>query len=272
MELCTLGHIARTHQLSALGYTRARLARAVADGSVRRLRRGTYACVHLDGPLLVAARMGGAITCVSALREHDVWAGHDRRVHVQLSPHASTTVPPGVRVHRELARFGGSALRVSSLQALWQAMHCLDGENAIAAMESAIHKGFLTEEQVRRLGVLAPRRLQGGIRQLSTTSESGNETIVRLRLVAVGYRVEPHGHVPGLGHQDLLVEDCVGLEVDSEAWHGQDQAQEDVRRDLVSEGLGRRVLRIRPDDIHQRWPSTLAVIDRMVRDALALRH
>lgn len=271
MELCTLGHIARTEQLRAAGYTRGRIASAIASGAVRRLQRGTYVCGHLDGPLLDAARMGGALTCVSVLREHEVWAGHDRRVHVQVSPRASTPVPRGVRVHRELARYGGTAVRVAPLQALWQAMRCLDGENAIAAMESAIHKGFLTEVKVRRLGVLAPRRLQTGIRQLITTSESGNETIVRLRLAKVGYRVVAHGHVPGLGHQDLVVEDCVGLEVDSEAWHGESEREEDTRRDLVSEGLGRRVLRIRPEHIHQSWPSTLAAIDRMVRDARQLR-
>ena len=271
MDLCNLGHIARTEQLRAAGYTRAEIAHALESGAVRRLQRGTYACGHLDGALLDAALMGGALTCVSVLREHEVWAGHDRRVHVQVSPRASTPVPRGVRAHRELAGYSGTALRVAPLEALRQAMRCLDGEDAIAAMESALHKNLLSDAEVRRVGALAPRRLQSGIRQLVTTSESGNETIVRLRLAEVGHHVESHGHVPGLGHQDLVVDDCVGLEVDSEAWHGESERAEDTRRDLVSEGLGRRVLRIRPEHIHQSWPSTLAVIDRMVRDARNLR-
>ena len=166
-----------------------------------------------------------------------------------------------------------SPWRTTPLQALWQAMHCLDHENAIAAMESAIQEKLLTEAEVRRLGVLAPRRLACGIQQLIPNSGSGNETIVRLRLVAVGYRVEPQGEVPGFGHhQDLVVEDCVGLEIDSKKWHGQERIATDADRDLRSEGLGRHVLRIRPDHIHYSWPQTLAVIDRAVAEARRLRR
>ena len=163
--------------------------------------------------------------------------------------------------------------RVTPLQALWQAMRCLGPEDAIAAMESAIHEKLLSEADVRRLGVLVPRRLARGIHQLIPNSGSGNETIARLRLVGVGYRVEPQGEVPGLGHhQDLVVEDCVGLEIDSKKWHGQERIATDANRDLRSEGLGRHVLRIRPEHIHYSWPQTLAVIDRAVADAKRLRR
>ncbi len=157
------------------------------------------------------------------------------------------------------------------MQALWQVIRCLDDENALAAMESAIHTGFLAEAQVRRLGVLAPRRLHPTVRHLVVNSGSGNETIVRLRLLAAGYDVEPQGYVPGLGHQDLVVERRVALEIDSHEWHEGQQRATDADRDLVSEGLGRHVLRIRPAHIHQSWPHTLAVIDRAVRDARARR-
>lgn len=153
------------------------------------------------------------------------------------------------------------------MQALWQAIRCLDEENAVAAMESAIHTKFLTAAQVREISAQAPGRLQPLISQLIDNSGSGNETIARLRLVKDGYRVVPQGRLPGVGHQDIVIEDCVGLEVDSKEWHGEAVRALDIERDLVSEGLGRPVLRILPHHIHESWPSTLAVIDRMVRDA-----
>jgi very-short-patch-repair endonuclease len=84
--------------------------------------------------------------------------------------------------------------------------------------------------------------------------------------------VVAQGYVPGLGHQDLVVDDCVGLEIDSREWHGEEQARADGDRDLRSEGLGRHVLRIRPHHVHETWPRTLAVIDRVVADALRLRR
>ena len=158
------------------------------------------------------------------------------------------------------------------MQALWQAIRCLDEEDALAAMESAIKKQLLSETDVRRLGALGPRRLQPSIRLLVTNSGSGNETIVRLRLLRAGHRVEPQGYVPGLGHQDLIVDDCLALEIDSKEWHEGEQRATDADRDLVSEELGRHVIRIRPAHIHESWPRTLGVIERAVRDAQRLRR
>jgi very-short-patch-repair endonuclease len=147
-------------------------------------------------------------------------------------------------------------------------MNCLDAENALAAMESAIRRGFLSEKHVRELGALAPRRLRPLIPSLITNSGSGNETIARVRLMEAGYHVIAQARVPGVGHQDLLVDNSVAIEVDSSEWHDDETQQAlDIERDLVSVGLGRPVLRIRPTHIRDSWPSTLAVIDRAVRDA-----
>ena len=237
-----------------------------------RLRRGTYACAHVDASLAFAARHAAALSCVSVLRELDVWAGHDLRVHVQL-PLTTSRAAPGAVTHWSTPRFGMSTpWRASTMEALWQAMHCLDEEHAIAAMESAVAEGALTKAQVRELGMVAPRRLQRGIQQLEFTSGSGNETIVRRRLRAVGFAVVAQGEVPGLGHQDLVVEECVGLEIDSRRWHGEDQTPRDRDRDRISEFLGRRVLRISPSHVHTSWPHTLSTIERMVADARRARR
>lgn len=154
------------------------------------------------------------------------------------------------------------------MQALWQAMYCLDAEHAIAAMESAIHEGFLTEQEVARLSLFAPRRLLADIHQIVPNSGSGNESVVRLRLIHAGHSAEPQSTVPGLGHQDLLVDGCLGLEIDSHAWHDSDnQRAIDYDRDLHAAGLGRPTLRIRPTHIYSSWPVTLAAIERAAIDA-----
>lgn len=273
MPLCNLGHIASSDTLRANGWNRGSVTRALASGSLERLRRGTYACAHVDSSLAFAARHAAALSCVSVLRELDVWAGHhDLRVHVQLPPTTSRAAPGAVS-HWSMPRFGMSTpWRATTMEALWQAMHCLDEEHAIAAMESAVAAGALTKAQVRELGLVAPRRLQRGIQQIEFTSGSGNETIVRRRLRAVGFAVVAQGEVPGLGHQDLVVEECVGLEIDSEKWHGKDQTPRDRDRDRISEFLGRRVLRISPSHVHASWPHTLGTIERMVADAQRARR
>ena len=93
------------------------------------------------------------------------------------------------------------------------------------------------------------------------------EDIVRLRLERFGYHVVAQGNVPGMGHEDLVVEDCVGLEVDSQRWHDGNRYTIDRDRDLHVAGFGRPVLRLRPAYVHESWQQTLAVIERIVADA-----
>jgi len=274
--LCSFGHVASVAQLRATGLTEARVRAAVSRGEIVRLRRGTYGCTHLDPLTASAASVGGAVTCLSLLRESGVWAGHGVRTHLQLAPQAShvplrflTADGLTPRFHWERPRFGmETPWRATRMQALWQAIRCLDEENAIAALESAIHTGFLPLDDILRLWQLAPRQLREYCPELVAISGSGNETVVRLRLQGVGFRVKPQGAIPGLGHQDLVVNDCLGLEIDSRAWHaGDEQRAIDLDRDLHAAGLGRPTIRILPAHIYSRWPQTLAVIERATADA-----
>jgi very-short-patch-repair endonuclease len=233
------------------------------------LRRGTYACPHLDEEVRASALAGGALTCVSVLRQAGVWAGHSRQLHIQLKPGAASPASPVAVRHWEHPRFEmDSPWKAGRAQALWRALHCLDDENALAALESAIHEAYLPLPVVDRIALLAPRRLQRALGHRITNSGSGNETIVRFRLQRVGYAVEAQAYVPGMGHEDLVVEGCVGLDIDGKRWHsGDDRFAIDRDRDIHVEGLGRRALRLRTSHIFETWPHTLAVIDRAVQDA-----
>ena len=192
--LCALGHVASRQSLTSRGISAGQLRRAVTTGLIQRLRRGVCGCGHLDERIARAAAIGGAVTCVSVLRAHGVRAGHSLRLHTQLPPTSSAMPDPTARLHWALPRFGlRSPGEATPLQSLWQALHCLDEENAIAAMESAMWTGFCRPEQIRQLALHAPRRLHDGIRRMVTNSGSGNETIVRLRLERAGFTVVAQG-------------------------------------------------------------------------------
>ncbi len=271
-RLCATGHIATAHDLIAMGASRGQLSRAVAAGRLLRLRTGVYACPHVDETIATAARLGGAVTCVTRLRAAGVWAGDSRKLHIQVPPNASERTVPGVHVHWGLPRFAmTTAWEASRMQALWQAIRCLDEENAIAALESALHKRFLTSSQVAELCRLAPARLRDGIARMVDDSGSGLETIARLRLQRGGHDVISQAGVPGLGHQDLLVDDCVALEIDGAQWHGADQFESDRERDLHAARLGRRTLRLTARQVMGDWPDTLTAIERAVDDSRRVR-
>jgi hypothetical protein len=267
--LCATGHLSLRRDIVIADRA---LAAALRSGRIVRVRRGVLACDHADELEVQAAASGGAVTCTSVLATHGVWVAGSTGFHIQVPPTASRVGHQGT-VHWGRPRFGmETPWRASRLQSLWQAMHCLDEENALAAIESAIRLGFVDAAEVRMLVAHAPDRLRPWLRHLCHTSQSGNETVVRVRLQRVGYRVVSQGAVPGMGHEDLVIEDCVGLDVDGRRWHGEDRFVIDRDRDLRVEGLGRSALRIAAPHIWDSWPSTLAVIDRVVADALRERQ
>lgn len=277
--VCSFGHLASARDLVRAGFSQERLTGAIARGDLWRPRRGTYACRHLDAELAFAASVGGAITCVSALKRLGVWSGFDIRLHLQVAT-THGRIPLAVDPHGRLPRMHwhdpryGMTTRwvVTPRQALWQALHCVDHENALAALESAVHCGVLDSGEVARLAAMSPRRLTDDLPELNFGSGSGYESIVRFRLIKHGFHVQSQAHVPGLGHQDLLVDDIVGLEVDGRFFHDtEDQFSLDRDRDLHAAALGRTTLRLRPAHVTRDWDLVLTAIERLVKDGRMAR-
>lgn len=268
--MCHLGHLATVQQLRSLGATKRALASALADGWVRRAARGIYVCHHIDGDLMRAAQVGGQVDCVTSLDRHSVWSGIEQPgLHLRVRPHHHLKRPaPGSIVHWSAPHYRSSSpLEVSHVDALLQAITCLPPNDALASVESALHKEFIDEDDFAQLILRAPERLHSILAKLDRGAQSGYETHTRLRLVHAGFRVRTQFKVPGAGHIDLLVNGCVGVETDGEKWHGPERFLPDRTKDISVEGNGIRVLRIARPHIFDSWPTTLATIRRMVNDA-----
>lgn len=273
--VCRFGHVATTGQLAAAGESARMLAAGIRLGTIQRAAQGVYVCRHADDDQRIAARAHARIDCVSALRRADVWAGMDRNLHLRVDPHAARIErPPNVRVHWCTSpHIHNNSWIVAPEESLRSALGCLDAEHAIAALESAVHRRFITRDQLRRVCSWAPGRLTRDLAELELTAQSGLETIVRLRLRRAGFRVVTQGFIPGVGHQDLVVEDVVGIETDGSIWHAPiAQHKRDLDRDVRSTALGRNVLRLGHDDVLIHWETSLSAIARAVADARDLRR
>jgi very-short-patch-repair endonuclease len=275
----------------------------VRAGAIRRAAQGVYVCRHADAPQLAAARLHARVDCVSALRRAGVWSGFDDRLHLHVGSHATGVRASGVPVARAeplsleqlLSRRSGggehdaelrvamhrgrlsypaaSASLVSPRDALLHSMRCLDDENVIAALESAVREGFITMAGLADVCARAPGRLGAAISEIELTSHSGYETIVRVRLRRAGFAVVAQGYIPGVGHQDLVVEDLVGIETDGQFWHNtSEQFRVDHDRDVRSAALGRGVIRLSESEIFLHWETSLLAIERAVADARDLRR
>jgi hypothetical protein len=276
---------------------------AVASGIITSLRRGYYATAAADLDQRRAGILGGQLTCVSALRRQGIWAGHDPRLHLFLGRSASASRialvsllgrDPSVR--RNSAQFESDTgrprlhwsrpsartilrpeshtdWRQSTLDSLRLAMICMDEENALAAVDSALHIGLITPDDLDLLFAALPERLHVLRALIDPRADSGQESIVRLRLIRAGFSVEPQVPVPGSSALDLLIEGLVGLEIDSREWHGDDeQIRFDFDKTLRSQESGTPCLRILYWHVFHDWPRTLRTITRAVADArFALR-
>jgi very-short-patch-repair endonuclease len=266
--LCDGGHVATTAQLQR-HFTVRQLKRACEGGLIRRLARGIYACTHIDTPLVLAAQAGGRLDCVSSLARHDVWSGLERPgLHLRMQPHQhSRRSIPGAFVHWGGAVHRADLLEVAPVDAILQAIRCLGPDDALACVESALHTKFLTEAQLDLVLLHAPARLHPMLSRIDRGAQSGYETWARLKLIRAGFRVRTQGYVLGAGPVDIIVEECVGLEVDGEKWHGPERFLHDRTKDRNAELQGVRMLRIGGFHVFDDWDQTLAAIQRMVTDA-----
>jgi very-short-patch-repair endonuclease len=271
--LCAFGHVATTGELAAAGLTRRARDMLPAQGAYRP-RRGTYACAHLQPYERAAVSCRARLDCITVLKAEGIWTGFHTGLHLrfrcgdkQARAHVAVIRTP-TSMHWGAERFGGGdRIRVSVQEAVFCALRCLPAEDAIAAIESAVHLGRLTRGQALAVIDAAPRSLKPVMDFVDPTfrAQSGYETKVRLRLEARGHRVAPQFALSERLHLDNLVDGVVAVETDGKQ-HAETLA-EDHRRDLATEGAGIRALRIDPMLVDTRWEQVLAVIERMIREA-----
>lgn len=286
--LCSLGHVATRRDLDAWGVGRRELDSLLRAGSVIRPRKGVYACRHLNTPECIAVIVGARLDCVTVLRRHAIWVGHEKGVHLRMpthaGPHAGERLKGVVNALASARRWVidsgaicvhwatgaapeiGNRLEVSVLDALRAAMSCLPPDDLIAALESALHLRKITTSELDQLIIDAPERLQQALASVTPGAQSGYETKARLKLQRRGHTVEIQVPVPGVGKVDLVVDGVVVLEIDGRETHAE-AFEIDRDRDVGTELCGLRVLRIPAVWVDTRWDYVLAALERMVEDA-----
>lgn len=264
------GGIARGRDLCARGATRKALCRAVDRDCLVRVRDGVYAVRGVAPAVYLAAEHGGELCCASALRARGVWVLEEALQH-------HVWVGPSGRVHHRGCRCvthrdaGRSAFGVVSLvHALVQIADCLGSESFFAAFESAWNKGLLTSAD--RAEVRS--RLRAGMRWLvdiaRPTSDSGLESLLRLRLHRLGIVLRSQVWIARVGYVDFLLAGRIILEVDGRENHdGPSLRHKDLMRDAAAAAQGFETLRFDYAMVVHRWPDVEAAI--LARLALLAR-
>jgi very-short-patch-repair endonuclease len=249
-------------QLLRLGWSRWEIERAVQQRPLSRLRPGWFAQAGADADVASAVRQGGCLACASALRARGVWMPEAlERDHVRYARRSGK---------RGCAPFGGAFAVSAAVDDVVAAFRCLlrcgTAEDIVVVADSLLHLELATRTELVRWVESAPMRIRALLDKLDT-AESGTETMVRLRLRALGLGVRTQVSVwPGM-RVDLLIGQRLVVECDSEKHHSswkQQQADRARDRELVARGY--LVIRLTYRQIHDDWAAierdVLAVVRR----------
>ncbi|MFT3715585.1 MAG: hypothetical protein QM774_06470 [Gordonia sp. (in: high G+C Gram-positive bacteria)] len=246
-------------QLLALGHSANDIRRALEAGDLTRLRNGWFAIGSADQDVAAAVRSSGALSCVSVLRWHGLWVSpgydslHVRRVRT-ADGNRPSCAPDGRRLPVTQA--------VDPVPvALACATRCMKAEDWIAACDSyfnATGTGIADLEEA--LGVLSPR-MRRLLDKTDRRSQSGTESVVRVRLRARGFHVEVQPRIAGVGRVDLRVGRLL-IECDGEQYHSdRDAYRNDRRRDRRATIDGWIPMRLTYGDVMFGWAASEADID-----------
>ena len=248
-------------ELRNTGASRAAIERMLRNGALFRVRDGWYASQDTPLDVVTAVTAGGTLTCRGALRVHGIWttAGPS---HVRVAPKG--------RVHGRSARIHrlpGSAIGgVDDLPtAIRVAVSCLPLEDSVCAIDSVLNRGAMSLVALEAvLDTPRGRRLLG---LADGRSESGLETLARVRLRACRVKVRTQVVIPGIGRVDLVVGERLIIELDGDEWHSTaEQREKDRRRDSALTALGYLVMRAGYSRVMDDWKSfeqeVLAVVRR----------
>jgi very-short-patch-repair endonuclease len=258
--LHSTGHvIATTQQLLATGITPHGLTAAVRSGQLVRVRRGHYTAPQTGDLTQQAVRVGGLLSCISALDALGVWVPVDRFPHIALRHEASRLRSPrnrftplsddsrdGATLHWwPLVRANlATQDSVHVIDALRHAIRCQPWYLAVAALDSALHKKVIHVSDLAVVFDGLPHTHDRLRNRVNAKCESGIESVVRLLLEEFGLPYVLQRRFRGIGFVDFLVAGCVVIETDGRLGHEGESGQlRDYDRDAKLVARGFTVLR-----------------------------
>jgi very-short-patch-repair endonuclease len=269
--------VAHRSQLLARGMSIRQISAAVDEGRMIRVRKGWYAAADAPGEVIQAVRVGGSLTSLSAARLAKLWTPQDTRLHVAVARNASRLRSPYSATRpldRERDRVCVHPLEENGIvnetvqplaRAVAHAARCQSEEMALTVIDSALNLGFVTEAELRLQFESLSRRCRRTLDRAERRSQSGTETLVRVRLLKLGIHLTVQAMISGVGHVDLLVGDRFVIECDSHSWHWlEDRYAEDHRRDAVLVSMNYIVFRVTYEMVMFDWPWVESVVRGIV--------
>lgn len=203
--------------------SRGEIERQVRLGRLSHVRRGVYASADACADVVSAAAHGGALGCESAARHLGLWVLDVPKLHVWMHgdrhQYRHEEKPCTCVAHWDDApRRPGFGLP-SVPRVLLQLFRCRGRERFFVALESARRQGLIDASGLRWLRARLDRSGRELVDFSRPDSDSGLESLVRLRLRAFGWIIRTQASIVGTGRVDLLIAGWLIIEADGRANH-----------------------------------------------------
>lgn len=269
------GGLVATHELAADGITRSDIDANLGSGRIIRVRQGWYSRREIHPDMLAAARVGGRVTCQSALHLGGFWVVRDTRLHLAVDRNDCQLRSPSdsrkrlspddrVVVHWR-THPTPSRLVVDPIGALADLCDCASPDLITAVTDSVLLKRPWLRREVLALAGGAEAAVSRALLAADGICESGIETLFWLRMRGLAPRRQVK--VASVGRVDFVFGDRLIVEVDGYEFHSsRDDFESDRRRDAVLSSRGYRVLRFSYRQVMDRWDEVeSAVVSAIAR-------
>ena len=276
----SLGGLAQKRSLVRLGATDRMLTSAVRRGEVHRARQGWYSTIAEQDPLLRAARIGGRLTGLSAMKALGAWSWNDGPLHVSVPRSAgrlrdqwnrfnllNQVEATDVVVHWDDVDPGGDTKMVSMKAAMIRVVLDEPFEVAVSTFDWAFKSGLMSRFDFEEIIAALPMDARMVRNWVDERCDSVLESITRIWLQLRGFRVVSQVRVGTVEAIDLVVEEIVAVEVDGKEHHLK-TFETDRRKDVSITIEGRHPLRPSYSMVRFEFPRLEAAIVQ----AIVARH
>lgn len=249
--------VARVSTVLAAGVSPSRIRLGIARGEARRIRKGWLATPDAPAQVVRSVSLGGRVACVSAAQHHGLWTPPHDELHLGRPRRAGRTFADatGVVEHWMSPSWTAAEDPVESVEVLIrQVLLCCEREEAITIIDSALNKRMLTTSRLTRVVKKLPPRFATVLAEVDSASESGLESLCRVRLQNLSASIRSQVTIDGVGRVDLLIGGRLVLETDGRTWHeGGAAFHVDRTRDLTLHRLGYVVIRVSYAHVMDEW-------------------
>jgi hypothetical protein len=285
----------RRRDLLARGFGDHQIRQELGAGRIFRVRHGWYSVPDAPESAILAVRVGGRLTSISALETYGLRVPNRGAIHVSVRASASRLRNPQhrrerlrrrdpVRIHwNDRPSGGGTVWRASIADALLVVLNTESREIAVACCSAAMRHKKLSWPELDAIFQRAQSRVKCWRGLVSALDDSHGETFTRLWFMDAGIQFEQQAQIRGVGQLDFKVGPHSYVEVDGRqhdpAWTGEGESnwEKDLDRRTTMAIRGDRVEHYSYLLLYTQWPRVLAAIQRMIADdlattALRLRH